>query len=388
MISWPYMSMATGPGDVTVQTLRDHIRPMVHYTDPAFMELFERTTALLQQVYRTRNDVVIMQGETVLGMEAVAACLVSPGDRVLALSSGIFGRWFRQLFARSGAETIEVAVPDNEAIQPEDVRRALRQHRGIKALSVIHCETPSGTINPVAEICQIAAEFGVITVVDASLSLAGEALLPDTWGIDVAVAGPHKCLGGVPGLALLAVSPRAWEALERRTPPLRESYLSLLDWRESWIAHRRFPYTPSVSLVYALESVLTQALEIGLDRCIGRHAIIGRACRAGIQALGLKLWPAREAIATNAVTAIQIPEGVPGSTVVAHMRERYGVKIAGGYREMADRVIHLGHMGPSAHPARLAALLALLERTLADLGVPVRLGAGVGAAMAVLADWS
>ncbi|MDQ7839663.1 MAG: alanine--glyoxylate aminotransferase family protein [bacterium] len=388
MTSWPYMSMATGPGDVTVQTLRDHIRPMVHYTDPAFMELFERTTVLLQQVYRTRNDVVIMQGETVLGMEAVAASLVSPGDRVLALSSGLFGRWFRQLFAQSGAETIEVAVPDNEAIQPEDVRRALRQHRGIKVLSVIHCETPSGTINPVAEICKIAAEFGVLTVVDASLSLAGEALFPDTWGIDVAVAGPQKCLGGVPGLALLAVSPRAWEALERRTPPLRESYLSLLDWRESWIAHRRFPYTPSVSLVYALESVLTQVLEVGLDRYVGRHAIIGRACRAGIQALGLELWPVREAIATNAVTAVHSPEGVPGSAVVAHLRERYGVKIAGGYREMADRVIHLGHMGPSAHPARLAALLALLERTLADLGVPVRLGAGVGAAMAVLADWS
>jgi len=307
MSDWPYLSAASGPGEVTNRTLRDQARQVVNPYDPAFIALFARACDLLQQVFRTHNDVVIMQGETVLGMESVAASLISPGDRVLNLVSGIFGKWFETFIERYGGKTIEVAVPFNDAIDPEDVRNALRRHSGVKFLSVIHAETPSGTVNPVDQICLIAREFGVLTIVDTALGLGGAPFEVDAWGVDVAVSGPQKCLAGVPGLALLAVSPSAWEAMEHRRTPLRESYLSLLDWRESWTQRRTFPYTTSVSLVYALESVLAQALEIGLDRYIARHERIGRACRAGVRALGLRPWPARDAIASNAVTTCTPP---------------------------------------------------------------------------------
>jgi pyridoxamine--pyruvate transaminase len=386
---WPYLSVASGPGEVSNRTLRDHVRPMVNHYDPAFIELFGRAVGLMRQVFRTSHDVVVLQGETVLGMEAVAASLFSSGDKVLNLVSGVFGKWFEQFIVRAGAQPVEVAVPYNEAIDPEHVRRALRADRAIRFLQVVHAETPSGTVNPVDQICTAAAEFGVITIVDTALGLGSHRFETDGWGVDVAIAGPQKSLGGVPGLCPIAVSPRAWEAMERRRPaPLRESYLSLLDWRDSWVARRAFPYTPSTSLVYALESVAAQAIEVGLERHIERHTMIGRACRAGVHSLGLRIWPAREDIACNAVTTVQTPDGVQAAALIARMREPYGVRISGGYKDLAGKTFRLGHMGVSAHPTHLAALLAVLERSLVDTGLRVPLGASVGAAMALLGDWA
>jgi pyridoxamine--pyruvate transaminase len=387
MTDWPYLSLTSGPADVSNRTLRDHIRPSVGHYDPAFLDMFDRSTELLRRVFVTAHDALILQGETVLGMEAVAASLFSPRDKVLNLVSGVFGKWFERFITRAQAEVIELAVPYNEAVDPADVRSILTRHPSVRYLSVVHAETPSGTVNPVGEICRVAREFGVITIVDTALGLGGEVFQTDEWGVDVAVAGPQKCLGGVPGLALIAVSPRAWSAMEQRAAPLRESYLSLLDWRDSWVRRHAFPYTPSVSLVYALESVLAQVLETGLDRCIERHAVVARACRAGVRAMGLDLWPARDAIASNAVTTVKTPEGVEAAALIHHLRGRYGVGISGGYKDLAGKTFRLGHLGRSAHPAALAAMLALLERSLLDLGMRVPPGAGVGAAMAALDGW-
>ncbi|MGQ0569009.1 MAG: pyridoxal-phosphate-dependent aminotransferase family protein [Armatimonadota bacterium] len=386
-MDWPRLTMATGPGDVTDRTLRDQARQVTYHYDPRFIELFARTTDLAKEVFRTGNDVVIMQGEVVLGMEAAIASLISPGDRVLALSSGVYGHSFRTLCERVGAETIPLDVPPNEAVDPEDVRVALRRHPNVRFLTVVHSEMPSGTLNPVEHICPIAREFGVISIVDASAGVGGELFRTDDWAVDVAIGGPQKCLGGVPGLSLLSVSRAAWDAMERRTPPLRDSYLSVLDWRETWIRRRRFPYTISVSLVYALESVLTQALEEGLDRRVARHTAVGRACRAGVRALGFELWPARDRIMATAITVIRVPEGFPEAEVRREMRERYGVMVAGGLGEFAGKQIRLGHMAVGAHPTHLAAQLAVFERSLANLGQRVSLGAAVGAAMATLGDW-
>ncbi len=160
--------------------------------------------------------------------------------------------------------------------------------------------------------------------------------------------------------------------------------MSILDWKETWLEQRIFPYTPSVSLIYALESVLAQVLNEGLERHAARHAAIARACRAGVKAMGLELWPAREEIAGVAVTGVKLPIGLSDEQLRGHLRDRYGVMISGGYGELKGQLFRLGHMGQAAHPTYLAAQLALLERTLADLGQPVQFGAGVGAAMQAL----
>jgi len=386
-MNWPVINFAAGPVAVTDRTLRDQARPVLYHYDPAFIQFFERTCSLLKKVYRTQYDVVIMQGEAILGLEAAASSLISPGDTVLNLVSGVFGKWYQSFIEKYGGRTVELSVPYNEAIDPATVRHALQEDPSIKFLSVVHSETPSGTVNPVREIGAIAKEFGVLTIVDTVSGLGGELLSPEDWNIDVAVAGPQKCLGGTPGLSLMAVSPEAWHAMEEKREPLRGSYLSILDWKESWIQEHRFPYTPSVSEVYALESVLTQVLEEGVENYVDRHQLIAQACRAGVKALGLELWAARDKINGAAVTAVRFPQGITDEQLRGHLRQCYDMMISPGYGELKGQLFRLGHMGKVAHPTYLAAQLGVLERALADLGYSVTFGSGVGAAMEYLRDW-
>src|SRR4051794_19603596 len=201
----PEYNFAAGPVEGSARTLRDISRPVMYHYGPAFIELFARTESMLKQVYRTEYDVVLMQGEAILGLEAAAASLIRPGDKVLNLVSGVFGKWFEDFIHRFGGETIELAVEYNEAIDPQAVRDALNANPGVKFLSVVHSETPSGTINPLKEIGAIAREFGVLTMVDSVSGLGGEVMSPEEWGLDVMIVGPQKCLGGTPGLSLISV---------------------------------------------------------------------------------------------------------------------------------------------------------------------------------------
>lgn len=388
MTEWPRFNMAGGPVEVPDRTRRDLSKPVLYHYDPAFKELFGHTQELLKQVYRTEYDVIIMQGEAILGLEAAAAGLIAPGDKVLNLVSGVFGKWFQLFIDKFGGETIELAVPYNDAIDPEDVRKALHANPGVKYLSVVHSETPSGTHNPVKEIGAIAKEFGVITMVDTVSGLGAEVLSPEEWGMDIAIAGPQKCLSGTPGLSLISVSPAAWDAMEKHPHPVRGSFLSILDWKDAWLEGNRFPYTPSVSEMYALESTLTQNLEEGMEHVAWRHQTIAKAARAGAKALGFELWPVREEIAASCVTAVKVPDGFDEEKMRGLMRERYGVMISPGYGDLYGKLFRLGHMGVAAHPTYLAAQLAVLERSLHDMGQKVELGAGVGAAMAALDDWT
>ena len=182
MTQWPMLNLTAGPVEVAPRTLREMARPVLHFDDPVFVEMYDRTTRMLQEVFRTGHDVVIMHGEAMLGLEAAAASLISPGDKVLNLVSGVFGKWYELFIERHGGEVVELAVPYNEAIDPEDVRRALRSHPGIKYLSIVHSETPSGTVNPLEEICRIARKYEVLTIVDTVSGFGGEPLLVGRLG--------------------------------------------------------------------------------------------------------------------------------------------------------------------------------------------------------------
>lgn len=379
--------MASGPVDVPAEILGAMQRPVVSHYDPFFLDLFADTCNKMQQIYATEHDIVLMQGEAVLGLEAAAASLIRPGTKVLNLVSGVFGAFYADYVRRYGGELIEIVVPMNAAIDPDDVRRVLDADPGIEVLSVVHSETPSGTINPIGEICQIAHERGVVSVVDTVSGLGSDPIYVDGWGIDIAVCGPQKCLSGVPGMSLMAVSPRAWEMMESRTDPLRGSFLSILDWKTAWLEHHRFPYTPSVSDVYALHAALSLALEEGIDHMIERHRACARATRAAVRALGLDLWPTSDDLAGSCCTAITTPEGLSDADIRTVLRDRYGVMISGGVAELSGKVFRLGHMGYEAHPTSVIAELGMFERTLADLGWQFTLGSGVTAALESFAGW-
>lgn len=387
MVQYPRLTLASGPVDVSAETLRAMHKPVVYHYDPVFLETFRDTCDLMAQVFQTNYDIVLLQAEAIAGLEAAAASVIEPGTKVLNLVSGVFGKGFEGWIEKYGGETIEIAVPYNAAIDPADVRRAFELEPDIKVLSVVHSETPSGTINPVNEICNIAREHGAITIVDTVSGLLSEDFSPDEWGMDIAVAGPQKCLSGVPGMSLISVSPAAWERMESLNNPLRGSFLSLLDWKTSWIETGRFPYTPSVSDVYALQSVLEQTLDEGVANIVARHQVSARATRAAVRALGLELWPESDDVAGSCCTAVTVPDGIDDATICGHMRSRYGVMISGGYGSLAGKVLRLGHMGLSAHPTAVVAQVGVLERSLVDLGHDIELGVGVGAALAEFANW-
>jgi len=370
------------PAELTDRTMAAMARQVMSPNDPDFQALYRHTTEKLQQVFRTRNDVVILHGEAILGLEAALVCLMEEGDKCLTLISGSFGDGFLDWVQLYGGEPVVVRVPYNAAIDPADVEKALRQHPDIKLLFVVFCETLSGTLNPAGDLCSLASQYGVVSVIDAVTAVGSVETRVDDWHMDVCCVGSQKCFSAPPGLSLLSVSEAAWELMRKKKRPIRWSYLSLLDWKESWIDKGRFPYTPSVTDVYGLSSALDQVLEEGPDQAIARHSHAARVCRAGMRGMGLELWPTSEAIAAASATVAQVPEGIEGVALLGRMFEQYGVIASAGPPSLQDhQLIGIAHMGRSANPMRVIVGLAALEKSLADLGYPIRLGSGVGAAL-------
>ena len=380
----PEFTLATGPAGVYPEVLSALSRPVMHYYDPVFLDCFRRTEVKVGQVFGTANEIILLQGEAVLGLEASVRSLVRPGMPVLNLVSGIYGQGMSLRLKSLGAQLHELSVPYNEAIDPDDVEAYLDAHREIELLCVVHCETPSGTLNDCSRIGPIARAHGVVTLVDCVASLGGMPVDPDGWQLDVCVAAPQKCLGALPGMSLMAVSLQAWAAIEGNPVAPRDSFLSLLDWRDRWHGEGRFPYTPAISDIYGLEAACDRFLGEGREAVFARHAAAARVCRAGMVAMGLRQWPARDAIMSACLTAIVVPDGLDQAAVCHHARSHYDVLISGS--EGAGNLVRIGHMGPTASAFHPVVGLAALGRSLADLGAEVRIGDGLEAALAVLAE--
>ena len=362
-------------------------RPMPFEYEPLYLERFARVERQVAQVFGTEGDVVMMMGEAVLGLEAAAKGLVQPKMKCLNLVSGIFGKWFGDWLRALDAEVIEIEVAWNEAIDPAAVERALVADPDIRIVSVVHSETPSGSLNPLAQIGPIARRAGALVITDAVSAFAGTPIEQDAWGLDITVGGTHKCLGGSPGLALVAVSDRAWQALRDNPAAPRGSYLSLLDWKDTWIdgGGKQFPYITSVAEINGLEAALARLFDEGLEASYAQHRLAADACRAGARAMGLTLWVPDDAIASHAATCITTPDGISNAEVIDHILASYEVQISDGeHANMKAAVFRIGHMGPAATSLHPVVALTALGQGLRDFGVSVDIGAGVEAAIGVL----
>ena len=382
----PDFTLSAGPTMAFPRVLAAQASQITYHYDPAFLELFRRTERKVAELFLTRNDVLLMQGEAVLGLEAAARGLVTPGMPVLNLVSGVFGKGMGYWLKDFGADLHELEVPYNDSVDPADVEHYLDEHPEIELLTVVHSETPSGTMHDLAAIGPMAHARGVMTVVDCVSSLGGIEFRTDEWKVDIAVAAAQKCLGGPPGITLMTVSDTAWERIRSNPGAPRASFLSMLDWKEKWIEGGVFPFTPSVVDMHGIEACCDQLLEEGVENSIVRHDLAARACRAGVSAMGLELWPRSEEVTAACVTAIAVPEGLKDVQVRAHCRERYGTMISGG--QGAGNLVRIGHMGPTANTLYPVVGLAAVGRTFADLGVPVQIGDGLEASLAVLSEAS
>jgi len=202
--------MTPGPVEISPRVLSALARPEVYHYYKGFIDLFAETTEKMKRIYQTKNEVLIMQGEGVLGLEAAVLNTINPGDKVLVLDNGPFGKWFGIYVENAGGKPVYLTSPNNEAFYPEKLKEKLDVEKDIKAMTVVHCETPAGIRNPIKELCSIAKKKGILTIVDAVASLAGDDVKPDQWGIDLCCGASQKALSAPPGLTLLSVSKDAW----------------------------------------------------------------------------------------------------------------------------------------------------------------------------------
>lgn len=380
----PLFTLTTGPVDAYPQVLRALSRPVLYDYDPAFLSFYERVVEKLRAAFRTHHMPVILQGEPVLGLEAGAASLIAHDDVVLNLVSGVYGAGFGHWARRYCAELLELRVPFDEVIDPARVAAQLKARPDIRVVCVCHHDTPSGTLNPVAEIGRIVAAHGAYLLVDAVSSFGGMDVGPDACHADLFVTGPNKCLGCPPGLTLLGVSPRAWQKMKANPLAPRDSILSILDWELAWRRDRPFPFTPSVAEINGLDAALDLYLEEGPEQVWARHALTAAACRAGVLAMSLSLWPADERTASPSATAVRIPAAVEDAALRAAARARYGVVFSSGRGETLGKLIRIGHMGPTARPMYAVVAVTALGGAVRALGHPVDVAAGVDAALAVI----
>jgi pyridoxamine--pyruvate transaminase len=375
-------TIGAGPVDLYAEVRAAFTRPVLSDADPGFLAFYERVNDKLTRALKCSTPAVILQSEAILGLEAAAASLIARGDLVLNLASGIYGKGFGYWAARYAKEVVEIEVPYDTAIDPAAVEAMFEKRPEIAVVSVVHHETPTGTLNPVREIGAVARRHGALLIVDAVSSFAGMDIHPEDANADIFVAGPGKCLGGAPGLTLLSVSDRAWAKIEANRHAPFASILSIKDWRHAHRADRGFPFTPLMADMNALDAALDRYAAEGPENVWRRHASAAAACRRGAVTMGLDLWPRSEAIASPTVTALKVPDGIDAEAVVAQVQRRYGVMLSAGSGELAKKILRIGHMGPTAHPAHAILALTALGGALRALGARIDIGAGIEAAMA------
>ena len=380
----PAFNLSSGPAGATAATLAALGRPILHHLDPAFGALYQQTVELLRQAFGTRESPVILPGEAVVGLEAAAASLIGPGDVVLNLVSGMYGRGYGDWARRYAREVIEIEVPYDSSVPAVSVADAFHLRPDITVVCVVHCETPCGTVNDLDAISAVVAEHGALLIVDAVSTFGGIRCDVTGWQAGLVVTAPQKCLGGPPGLSLLHVSEAAWAHMAANPAAPRGSVLSILDWRDAHLPGRPFPFTPSVTDIYGLHACLQQYLDEGAEAVRWRHQAAARAARAGAEALGLTLWARDPAVRSDTITAVRVPDGIDEREVRAHARAQSGVMLSGGQGDLAGTVLQIGHMGPGAYPLSPVIAVTALGRALRALGANADIGAAVEAAVSAL----
>src|SRR5947209_9581069 len=368
--------LTPGPTPVPPEVLAELAKPIIHHRERDFREIYERCLARLQDVYRTRNEVLMFTTSGTGAFESAVANLTSPGDRQLVLSAGNFGERWAGMPQAFGADLVHVRLEWGETPEPEDLRSALEDAGDVRVVYLTHSETSTGVVCDVQALTAVAKEAGALVVVDGVSSLGAVPLEMDAWGIDVVVSGSQKALMCPPGVAFASVSPAALEAATHATAPRY-----VLDWERTRKAQAKLdaPFTPAVSIVRAPNVALGLLLAEGLEAAFERHARLGRACREGAKAMGLELFsPDEERSAV--VTAMRAPEGVDATEIVSELRDRFGITIAGGQGQLKGKIFRIGHIG-WFDVFDITTSLAALELALADAGADIERGVAVTRAL-------
>ena len=356
-----------GPTPVPPPVLAAMAEPMVHHRGADFRLVYERCLSRLQQVTRTESPVLLFAASGTGAMESAVANLPVPGERVAVVTAGAFGERWAAMCEQYGLEVQRIAYEWGETPVPEEVGSAVAES-GARVVFCTHSETSTGVVSDVQALKAAVGE--AVLVVDAISSLGAVPLETDAWGIDVVIGGSQKALMCPPGLATASVAERLFDGL----PAARTFYF---DWRRARKAQEVFDaaFTPAVSLIKGLDVALGMLLDAGLEARFEQHVRLGRAARAGVKAMGLELFSPDDD-ASAVVTAVRVPDGVDGTELLRHLRDRHGVTLAPGQGGLKGKIFRIGHIG-WFDVFDIAAALAAVELSLGELGADIERGVAV-----------
>lgn len=323
-----------------------------------FLDLYNQTEANLQRILATRNRVAIQTGEGMLALWGALKSCIQAGDRVLAIASGVFGFGIADMARSIGAEVRVIGLPYNRTISDwKEIETAIAEFRP-KMITVVHCETPSGTLNPLEELGRLKREYQVpLLYADVVASLGGTPVLTDEWSIDLALGGSQKCLSAPPGMAFVVVSQAAWEIIDQVD---YAGYDALKPFRTAQ-QEFYFPYTPYWHGVAALHAASEIILAEGLENSFERHERVAAYCRERLVEMGLSLFPAPDAVPSPTVTAVEVPAGFTWPQLDALCREG-GLVVGGSYGPLSGKVFRLGHMGSQADQTLVEQALEVIRQ--------------------------
>ena len=370
--------LTPGPTPLPPEVCEALSRPIIHHRTPQFQAILKEVSENLKNIFQTKNDVFILASSGTGAMEAAVVNLLSWGDKALVIQGGKFGERWTELCLAYGIKPIVVDVKWGEALQPHVLKEYLAKEPAIKAVFSTLCETSTGVTFDLKALGAVVKETEAVLVVDAISGLGAVDLQMDAWDIDVVICGSQKGFMLPPGLGFISVSKKAWKLVEESKCP--KYYFDLKEAKKA-IDKTDTPFTPAIGLVIALEVALKIMLGEGLSHIFERHRKLAEATRAAMGALKLELFA--PSAASDAVTAVRVPEGIDGEKLVKTMRDEYGVTIAGGQGEMKGKLFRIAHMG---YISEFDIILGIscLEKVLKKMGYAFDFGAGVKAAQEVL----
>lgn len=330
-----------GPTPCPPQVLEAMARQMVNHRGPEFKALLKDLLARLKAIAQTEGDILIFTCSGTGGMEAALVNTLSPGDRVLSVTNGSFGDRFARIAVAFGGQVQKLAFEWGNPVDPKAVKKALEDDPSIKLVLVTHNETSTAVTNDLAAIGAVVREHDKLLLVDAVSSMGAIDLPMDKWFCDVVVTGSQKSWMVPPGLAMVAVGPRGWKAVqEARSARFYWDFQAMKQFQEKG----ETPFTPAISIYFALAVALDAIEKEGLPNVIARHARVGAYTRKAVKDLGLTLFP-KESCASNTVTAVKAPDGLEVKPFLKTLRDQHGVVLAGGQGKLDGSIFRIGHLG-------------------------------------------
>ena len=362
-----------GPTPVPENVMLKMAEPIIHHRNQEFREVLTHVNANLQYLFQTRQPVLTLTCSGTGGVEATFVSLFSRGDTIISVNGGKFGERWVKMPQTFGLNVVEIKVPWGKAVSAEQIREALEKAPAAKGVYLTHSETSTGTATDIKLMAQVVrANSRALVCVDGITAVGAHELRFDEWGIDICVTGSQKGLMIPPGLAFVALSQRAIEAMQSSNLP--KFYFDLRKALKSYELNDT-PWTPAVSLVIGVDAALNLIKAEGIENVWARHRRLALALRAGITALGLKLFSDSP---SYAVTPVWLPDGVDWKAFNQTLKMDNGITIAGGQDEYAGRIFRVSHLGYYDELDMLA-FVGALERTLKVQKYPFEIGSGLAA---------